>query len=76
MLDAAPAHVERLDDGTEVKLGVFLSNTMSRRGKFTADKRPPSAPVVTRRVVQPGERPDRSPHRTRAGDARSRPPDP
>lgn len=32
------AHVEVLPDGTEVKLGVFLSNTKSRRGKLTADK--------------------------------------
>ncbi|MFE5869538.1 Helicase associated domain protein [Streptomyces roseifaciens] len=32
------AHVERLEDGTEVKLGVFLSNTKSRRAKLTADK--------------------------------------
>ncbi|MFF2519392.1 Helicase associated domain protein [Streptomyces sp. NPDC058086] len=32
-------HVERLDDGTQVRLGVFLSNTKSRRGKLTADKR-------------------------------------
>ncbi|SFG79687.1 hypothetical protein SAMN02787118_12917 [Streptomyces mirabilis] len=32
------AHVERLEDGSEVKLRVFLSNTMSRRGKLTADK--------------------------------------
>ncbi|MGP4003575.1 Helicase associated domain protein [Streptomyces sp. 8N706] len=32
------AHVERLEDGTEVKLGVFLSNSKSRRGKLTADK--------------------------------------
>lgn len=31
-------HVERLEDGTEVKLGVFLSNSKSRRGKLTADK--------------------------------------
>ncbi|WP_375790188.1 helicase associated domain-containing protein [Streptomyces telluris] len=31
-------HVERLEDGTEVKLGVFLSNTRTRRGKLTADK--------------------------------------
>ncbi|WP_031227467.1 DEAD/DEAH box helicase [Streptomyces roseochromogenus] len=31
-------HVEKLEDGTEVKLGVFLSNTKSRRGKLTADK--------------------------------------
>ncbi|TXS35568.1 DEAD/DEAH box helicase [Streptomyces sp. uw30] len=32
------AHVERLGDGTEVKLGVFLSNSKSRRGKLSADK--------------------------------------
>lgn len=32
------AHVERLGDGTDVKLGVFLSNTKSRRAKLTADK--------------------------------------
>ncbi|MFD3381290.1 MULTISPECIES: Helicase associated domain protein [unclassified Streptomyces] len=32
------AHVERLEDGTEVKLGVFLSNSRSRRGKLTADR--------------------------------------
>ncbi|WP_331755419.1 Helicase associated domain protein (plasmid) [Streptomyces sp. NBC_00846] len=32
------AHVEQLEDGTEVKLGVFLSNSKSRRGKLTADK--------------------------------------
>ncbi|MFI1369349.1 DEAD/DEAH box helicase [Streptomyces griseochromogenes] len=32
------AHVERLEDGTEVKLGVFLSNTKSRRAKLTADR--------------------------------------
>ncbi len=31
-------HVERLGDGTEVKLGVFLSNAKSRRGKLTTDK--------------------------------------
>ncbi|MFE5948173.1 Helicase associated domain protein [Streptomyces sp. NPDC056480] len=29
------AHVERLEDGTEVKLGVFLSNSKTRRGKLT-----------------------------------------
>ncbi|MFE3905674.1 hypothetical protein ACFXPY_36715 [Streptomyces sp. NPDC059153] len=28
----------RLEDGTEVKLGVFLSNTKSRCAKLTADK--------------------------------------
>ncbi|WP_442812649.1 hypothetical protein [Streptomyces sp. NBC_01210] len=32
------AHVERLEDGTEVKLGVFLSNTKTRRAKLTSDK--------------------------------------
>ncbi|MET7922257.1 helicase associated domain-containing protein, partial [Streptomyces avermitilis] len=31
-------HVERLEDGTEIKLGVFLSNSKSRRAKLTADK--------------------------------------
>ncbi|WP_331719911.1 Helicase associated domain protein [Streptomyces sp. NBC_00147] len=31
-------HVERLEDGTEVRLGVFLSNSKSRRAKLTADK--------------------------------------
>lgn len=33
------AHVEALPDGTQVKLGVFLSNTKARRAKLTADKR-------------------------------------
>ncbi|MGW5067158.1 Helicase associated domain protein [Streptomyces cyaneofuscatus] len=32
------AHVEQLEDGSEVKLGVFLSNSRSRRDKLTADK--------------------------------------
>ncbi|MEU3297915.1 Helicase associated domain protein [Streptomyces longwoodensis] len=31
-------HVERLEDGTEVKLGVFLSNSKTRRAKLSADK--------------------------------------
>ncbi|WP_327411372.1 Helicase associated domain protein (plasmid) [Streptomyces sp. NBC_01281] len=31
-------HVEALPDGTEVKLGVFLSNSKTRRAKLTADK--------------------------------------
>lgn len=31
-------HVETLPDGTEVKLGVFLSNTKTRRAKLTVDK--------------------------------------
>ncbi|MFK0224004.1 Helicase associated domain protein [Streptomyces vinaceus] len=33
------AHVEALPDGSEVKLGVFLSNSKSRRDKLTPDKR-------------------------------------
>lgn len=33
------AHVEALPDGTEVRLGVFLSNTKSRRGNLTEDRR-------------------------------------
>lgn len=32
------AHIEQLEDGTEVRLGVFLSNSKSRRAKLTADK--------------------------------------
>lgn len=32
------AHVEVLADGSEIKLGVFLSNNKSRRAKLTADK--------------------------------------
>ncbi|MFJ6088109.1 Helicase associated domain protein [Streptomyces sp. NPDC092369] len=32
------AHVEQLEDGTEVKLGVFLSNSRTRRAKLGADK--------------------------------------
>ncbi|KIE23050.1 helicase [Streptomyces sp. MUSC 125] len=32
------AHVEALPDGSEVRLGVFLSNSKSRRAKLTADK--------------------------------------
>ncbi|MFF3265031.1 Helicase associated domain protein [Streptomyces sp. NPDC002932] len=32
------AHVEALPDGSEVKLGVFLSNSKSRRDKLTADR--------------------------------------
>jgi superfamily II DNA or RNA helicase len=31
-------HVEQLEDGTEVKLGVWIMNQKSRRGKLTADK--------------------------------------
>jgi hypothetical protein len=32
------AHTERLEDGTEVRLGVFLSNSKSRRAKLSPDK--------------------------------------
>ncbi|MGW5679644.1 Helicase associated domain protein, partial [Streptomyces sp. NPDC003860] len=32
------AHVEALPDGSEVRLGVFLSNSKSRRAKLTVDK--------------------------------------
>lgn len=32
------AHVEALPDGSEVKLGVWLSNTKTRRTKLTRDK--------------------------------------
>ncbi|MER8012633.1 Helicase associated domain protein [Streptomyces sp. NPDC094149] len=31
-------HVEQLEDGAEVKLGVWLTNTKTRRAKLTADK--------------------------------------
>ncbi|MER6434518.1 hypothetical protein ABT272_44085 [Streptomyces sp900105245] len=31
-------HVETLPDGTEVKLGVFLSNTKSRRAGLSAEQ--------------------------------------
>ncbi len=31
-------HVEQLEGGVEVRLGVFLSNSKSRRAKLTADK--------------------------------------
>ncbi|MFD0034909.1 helicase associated domain-containing protein, partial [Streptomyces sp. NPDC127172] len=37
-LTVSRSHVERLDDGTEVKLGVFLSNTKTRRGKLTTER--------------------------------------
>lgn len=36
--EAPRAHVEVLADGSEIKLGVFLSNNKSRRAKLTADK--------------------------------------
>ncbi|MGW4048581.1 hypothetical protein [Streptomyces sp. NPDC004721] len=31
-------HVEALEDGTEVKLGVWIMNQKSRRSKLTTDK--------------------------------------
>lgn len=37
-LVAPRAHLEQLKDGTQVKLGVFLSNTKTRRAKLTTDK--------------------------------------
>ncbi|WP_369686749.1 helicase associated domain-containing protein [Streptomyces sp. HUAS CX7] len=37
-LTVSRSHVERLEDGSEVRLGVFLSNTKSRRAKLDADK--------------------------------------
>ncbi|MFD3344389.1 Helicase associated domain protein [Streptomyces anthocyanicus] len=37
-LTVSRGHTERLEDGTEVRLGVFLSNTKSRRAKLDADK--------------------------------------
>jgi hypothetical protein len=38
-LDRIPrGHVEKLDDGTEVKLGVWISNTKSRRAKLTPEQ--------------------------------------
>lgn len=35
---ASRGHAETLEDGTEVRLGVFLSNTKTRRAKLTTDK--------------------------------------
>ncbi|WP_367140986.1 MULTISPECIES: DEAD/DEAH box helicase [Streptomyces] len=37
-LTVSRSHIETLPDGTEVKLGVFLSNTKTRRTKLTTDK--------------------------------------
>jgi hypothetical protein len=37
-LTVSRGHTERLEDGTEVRLGVFLSNTKSRRASLTPDK--------------------------------------
>ncbi|KIZ15748.1 Helicase associated domain protein [Streptomyces natalensis] len=36
---APRGHVEQLEDGAEVKLGVFLSNTKTRHAKLTAARR-------------------------------------
>ncbi|MFJ9855353.1 helicase associated domain-containing protein, partial [Streptomyces sp. NPDC101150] len=32
-------HEERLEDGTEVKLGVWITNTKTRRNKLTGDRK-------------------------------------
>jgi hypothetical protein len=32
------AHVERLEDGTQVRLGVWIMNQKGRRAKLTTDK--------------------------------------
>ncbi|WP_121710141.1 DEAD/DEAH box helicase [Streptomyces sp. E5N91] len=37
-LTVSRGHTERLEDGTEVRLGVFVSNTKSRRTSLTPDK--------------------------------------
>ncbi|MDV7220422.1 helicase [Streptomyces prunicolor] len=37
-MTAPGEHPEVLPDGSEVKLGVFLSNTKTRRAKLTTDK--------------------------------------
>ncbi|MFF4985469.1 Helicase associated domain protein [Streptomyces sp. NPDC001046] len=37
-LTVSRGHVERLEDGTEVRLGVFLSNCKSRRARLDPDK--------------------------------------
>ncbi|MFH9821502.1 hypothetical protein [Streptomyces sp. NPDC017230] len=37
-LTVSRGHVERLEDGTEVRLGVFLSNSKSRRAGLDTDK--------------------------------------
>ncbi|WP_274565094.1 helicase associated domain-containing protein [Streptomyces spiramyceticus] len=53
-------HVETLEDGTEVKLGVFLSNTKSRRAKLTTDilqALPPSDWTGQRSASSMGGRP-------------------
>lgn len=38
-LSVPRGHIETLPDGSEIKLGVFLSNTKTRRTKLTDDKR-------------------------------------
>lgn len=37
-MKAPRGHVEVLPDGSQIKLGVFLSNSKSRRAKLTTDK--------------------------------------
>ncbi|WP_241678977.1 DEAD/DEAH box helicase [Streptomyces lasalocidi] len=48
------AHVERLEDGTEVKLGVFLSNTKTRRAKLSPDNLQALAALGLEWAAQPG----------------------
>ncbi|CAL9673479.1 hypothetical protein [Streptomyces sp. enrichment culture] len=36
--EATRIHVELLEDGAEVRLGVWIMNQKSRRAKLTADK--------------------------------------
>ncbi|MEV5787901.1 helicase associated domain-containing protein [Streptomyces sp. NPDC051639] len=38
-VNVSRGHVERLKDGTEVKLGVWIMNQKTRRTKLTPDKR-------------------------------------
>ncbi|MFG3251155.1 helicase associated domain-containing protein [Streptomyces sp. NPDC048187] len=50
-------HTERLEDGTEVRLGVFLSNTKSRRASLTPDKLAALAALgLEWAAVKPGHR--------------------
>jgi hypothetical protein len=37
--------IRALEDGTEVKLGLFLSNSKTRRGKLSDDKLATLAPL-------------------------------
>ncbi|MFG2409935.1 helicase associated domain-containing protein, partial [Streptomyces brevispora] len=52
------AHVEQLEDGTEVKLGVFLSNSKTRRAKLTADKLQALAALGLEWAAVPGGKPE------------------